>query len=330
MVEADNGRSSGDRTDATGRRVTRTADTLARYRKIQLSIVRQAAVALGQEAISLDAAIRWFEGGHGRWSASTIRIYAAALTQAREDAGRAPAIDRVVSGHPAFARPRPRKGGPKRTSARKRRSCPYAEISSVRAALLGRDGDSPHPDCRLLAQLLFHGCLLGLRPCEWSSARVVGTRLIVRSAKATNGRACGPEREIDLLGPYEHPIVLLDLADLICAMSRLPFAEPDRRRAFGRLAARLDRACHRAGVARISLYTPRHIALSSAKRVMTPAEVAALAGHAVDRTAAQHYAKRRTGWRRKAIPARPTGDTVARVRVSGRIRRSDPTPGHTR
>lgn len=330
MIEADDGRSSGDRMDATGRRVTRTADTLARYRTIQLSIVRQAAVALGQEAISLDAAIRWFEGGHGRWSASTIRIYAAALTQALADAGRAPAIDRFDAGQPALARPHPREGGPKRTSARKRRSCPYAEIASVRAALLERDGESPHPDDRLLAKLLFHGCLLGLRPCEWASARVVGARLIVRNAKTSNNRACGPEREIDLLGPYEDPIVRWDLADLIGAMARLPVEETGRRRAFGRLAARLNRACRRAGVARISLYTPRHIALSSAKRVMTPAEVAALAGHAVDRTAAQHYAKRRTGWRRKAIPARPTGDTVARVRVSGRIRRSDPTPGHTR
>lgn len=317
-----------DRSDATKRRVTRTTDTTEAYRKNFKGLVRLAeAASVRVDPLAVAGTLSWFVTQHERWSPATIRVYAATVNQAIDDAIAAgtysSAEGEVLRISLDTERPRPRLTGPKRTSARKRRSCRLSEIQAVRAVLLG-DGQMPcHPDASVVAQLLFHGSLLALRPCEWARARVDGTRLIVRNAKATNGRACGEVRTIELLGPYTNPVVRANLVALIAAMRDRAATAIKAKRAMGRLSTRLARACQQAGVARLSLYTLRHIGLASAKRVMTVAEVAAFAGHATDRTAGQHYAKRRSGWRLRQRPARPSFDTVERVRITGKTKRPE-------
>lgn len=318
------------RIDATKRLVTRTDETVEAYRTAFEGLVRCAgATSLGTDALA--GTLAWFVSQHERWSPTTIRVYAASVHQAIDDAvatGNYSSVDgEVLRTALDIKRPRPRLTGPRRTSARKRRSCRPNEIQAVRAVLLG-DGQMPsHSDNAVVAQLLFHGSLLGLRPCEWAHARVEGTLLIVRNAKCTNGRACGEIRTIELLGPYANPIARENLVTLITAMNDRAATGIEAKRAMGRLSARLDRACQKAGVARISLYTLRHIALASAKQVMTVAEVAAFAGHAADRTAGQHYAKRRSGWRLKQRPGRPSFDTVGRVRITAKTTRFESAVG---
>jgi integrase len=275
--------------------------------------------------------VAWFADQHERWSPATIRVYAAALHQTVEFAMSAgdlgSDVGKAVLTRLSIERPRPRLTGPKRTSARKRRSCPLKEIGKVRAVLLGEGQTPGHPDDVVVAQLLFHNSLLGLRPCEWARAQVEGTHLIIQNAKATNGRACGTERTIELLGPYADHVVRANLISLIEAMRCRPATGIAGKHAMGRLSARLNRACQRAKITRISLYTLRHSALASAKQLMTTAEVAAFAGHAVDRTAGQHYAKRRSGWRLKQVPGRPSPDTVERVRITGKAHRPERSAG---
>src|SRR3546814_3593759 len=50
-----------------------------------------------------------------------------------------------------------------------------------------------------------------------------------------------------------------------------------------------------------TLYSLRHQLLADAKRTLTQPEVAAIAGHASDATAGQHYGRRRSGVRAPAV-----------------------------
>src|SRR3546814_19040120 len=65
-----------------------------------------------------------------------------------------------------------------------------------------------------------------------------------------------------------------------------------------------------------TLYSLRHQLLADAKLTLTQPEVAAIAGHASDATAGQHYGRRRSGVRAPAVAPSP-GD-VAPVRSEER------------
>jgi integrase len=86
-----------------------------------------------------------------------------------------------------------------------------------------------------------------------------------------------------------------------------------------RLASRLARICKCLGIARVSLYTLRHVGMATAKSWMAPEEVAASAGHASVHTAMTHYAKRRTGWVGLRLAGRPSPASVARVRGAAQV-----------
>jgi hypothetical protein len=147
------------RTDATGRPVTRTPQTIAAYRKRYLSLCRLA----GRHPKDLAAVVGWFGGEHERWVPSTVKQYRAALIQAIEDAAPAGAEELLAGLKPG---PLPRKSGAPKTSARKRKSIPEAEFTLLINAL--RAGN--HPDDRLAARLINHNVRLFLRPSEWRTA----------------------------------------------------------------------------------------------------------------------------------------------------------------
>lgn len=86
------------------------------------------------------------------------------------------------------------------------------------------------------------------------------------------------------------------------------------------LRPRLARVCKRCGVRRVSLYTLRRVGIATAKAWMTPAEVAAAAGHASTRTAPAHYAKRRHGWGDVRLAGLPTAASIQAVRQVGNPR----------
>jgi hypothetical protein len=154
---------------------------------------------------------------------------------------------------------------------------------------------------------------VGLRPCEWLNATIVGHKLHVVNAKGGNGRAMGGVRSIGL---GSLPVKIAALVTHLIGQVRLLFAEASRnwRKVLGRLGERLARVCARIGIRRWSLYTTRHAAIANWKRAgLSDAEISALAGHSSTRTARQHYAGGRHGWTADFACARPDPDFVAAI-----------------
>jgi integrase len=301
--------------DATRREVSRTKATTSAYRARYARLLRSA----GVESPDYDGLVRvvdWFATQHGRWAPATISQYRAALSQAIEDITPKLAMKTVekLSGR-LKPGPSPRRGGARRTSARKRKSLPRAEF----VRLIRQLKSGSHPDDALAARLLSHNVLLFLRPVEWQTAIIQDGALVVKNAKATNGRSIGNERRRDL-GDYGKAGVA-NLCDLLATL---------RARAkkagslWARLASRIARACKQIGIGRVSPYTTRHVGMANAKAWMSPAEVAASAGHKTTATSTSHYAKRRSGWGSdiKRV-ARPSVDDVEKVIRSPKSSRSE-------
>ena len=296
------------RVDRTGLLVTRTPETVAAYRERY----RRLAVQAGVDRENLEGVIQWFIGEHNRWAPSTISQYTATLIQAIEDAGESAANLLTFRDW----RPRPRVSGPPQTSARKRKSVPKLEF----VRLLDFLRLSHHPDDRLVAQWLNHNVRLFLRPSEWLTATIEKTQLVVENGKATNGRAHGTHRHVELQG-YGHHLVR-DLAALLVVLKDRASKAKSLKHLWGSLAARIARACKKIHIKRVSLYTMRHVGVANAKCRMSPEEVSALAGHKTTATATTHYAKRRTGWRiQLSGVARPSAEDVAKVVRSEKVSR---------
>lgn len=255
----------------------------------------------------IENVIDWFLSRDGRWAASTVRQYRAALYCALASMGLQPSergrLERLVAKGPA-----PRVGGPKKTSARKRKSLrPDEGVKLVKYL-----SDTKCPDDALLSYYISIGLALFLRPSEYLNAHVRGRLLYVKNAKATNGRANGEYRKLDLakLGKDR----LVTLARFLQSWRKAAESAGGWPVLHGRLSARLARVCRKLKIRRVSLYTIRHVGMATAKLHLEPHEVAAAAGHASVVTAITHYAKRRTGWRQLKCVCRPTLDSVAGVR----------------
>jgi integrase len=168
------------------------------------------------------------------------------------------------------------------------------------------------------------GRLYGLRPGEWQHAamsRVDGQlTLTVRNAKHTNGRGNGPVRtlQLDRMIPVELNDIreMLEMVDDITG--EMPFASLQKR--VSEYLHDIVRQVLKPGGGAVAtwptLYPLRHQLLADAKRTLTQPEVAAIAGHASDATAGQHYGRRRSGVRAPAVAPSP-GD-VATVRRRAR------------
>jgi hypothetical protein len=291
------------RKDATGRSVDRTIDTENSYR----NRYRNLCGCAGEDPINLEGAIDWFVGRHDHWSTATIRQYRACLVLAIEEAKRTPEALEELLGR-LNQGPRPRKFGPRRTSALKRRSIPRRLFRR----LIRRLVDDRHPDDMLAARLLSHNVILFMRPGEWLWATIRGNVLTIKNGKATNGRALGTHRQLDLRDYGESGVG--DLSDLLASLkSRAKDAESFRR-LWAKLASRIARACKRIRIKRLAPYSTRHVGMATAKTWMSPAEVAASAGHKTTATATSHYARRQTGWRNKRLRvAHPMPEAVAQV-----------------
>lgn len=293
-----------ERTDATGRVVTRSAATETAYRARYPRLCEAARLAPD----NIQEIVEWFCGRHDCWAPATINQYRAVIVQAIEDTPRL-STDEVDDLLDRLAiRPIPRRKGPARTSRRKRKSVPRQEFDRLLERLVKGD----HPDDRLAARFLGHNVRLFLRPMEWLMATIANGFLIIRNAKSTNGRSHGTHRRLDLRD-YDSERTK-DLVSLLLALRKRAAEAKSIARFWGKLAARIARACEKIGIKRISLYTTRHVGMANAKSWMSPEEVAAVAGHKTTATATAHYAKRRTGWHIKlqGVP-RPVVDDVQRV-----------------
>lgn len=206
-----------------------------------------------------------------------------------------------------------------RTSATKQKGFKQVDFDRLLAYLNANVGR--HRFANALRTWLLASRLTGLRPSEWEHAGLaeIGGRpcLIVKNGKATNRRANGTFRTLDLSAT--------STADVEAVHEILAMLEGyEREMSFGRLQAalthymkRATRACFGSRKTYPTLYSARHQFAADAKSSgWTQEEVAALLGHASDDTAGRHYARARSG--QSSIRVAPIGPEIQTVRVKAR------------
>ncbi|MBZ0163755.1 MAG: hypothetical protein K8H74_13720 [Notoacmeibacter sp.] len=201
-------------------------------------------------------------------------------------------LSQVLEGGPA---PRPR-NAPKRGAAKKRKAVRDEWIEK----LLGHLAASTAPDDLFLHDWIVFTLQFFPRPSEWPTAKVAlfwfdrPPMWCIRfvNGKHSNGRAHGDHRYLALARELHDREPLARFVDEV---ARRVWAAGSFERFRDRLAARLARVCRQLRIPRLSLYAFRHKGMARAKYQMSAVEVAYAAGHATDRTATTHYARRRTG-----------------------------------
>lgn len=206
-----------------------------------------------------------------------------------------------------------------RTSARKQKTFKKADFEKVIAYLQKHVGK--HRYARTLSTWLKASRLTGLRPSEWEHADLTQLRstpaLVIRNAKATNGRANGEERTLllDLL-THEELGVIQDMIEMLEGYStEIPFAKLQK--LLGDYMNRATRQCFGKRQKYPTLYSNRHQFSADAKMSgHSKAEVAALLGQASDETAGIHYARKVSG--EAPIKVSPLQSEVKTVRIRSR------------
>ncbi|MDR5809101.1 site-specific integrase [Caballeronia sp. LZ019] len=281
---------------------TRTEDTITKYLRRAHQILSRMAreMWLHEDAYPApDDVIAYMERHASEWKWATFRQYQASIA-CRYD------IEFERTQYPLFAKaaeqiralswanckPESEVG---QTSSRKRKGVPKRDYDALIAKLSNpaKGGDYS----RRAALWLKAAVSTGLRPCEWreASLSVDGEELIVKNAKATNGRGTGLSRSVPV-HPDDLEVVRAHLESLNALLAtRLTFAQVHEC-----CAGALRRACRSLwpndSKRRYALYSARHQFAANAKAVKSQEEVAELLGHHSVRTARRHYARRRSAW----------------------------------
>lgn len=288
--------------------MSRTSATEKEYtHRVALAIQRMTPV-FGHTPTPLEA-VSWLAGNKPRWSRATWRKMRAAFLfwldkSPSRDMREAAMLLREETSDGC------RKRG--RTSS----SLRIKNNSEQRfAAILQALAKMPGTVAAITRIWMILGDLTGLRPHEWCHASIVedeGKLLLrVRNSKNTNNRAHGTFRH-------------LDISDIDTAMQnsiRLfagSMAEIHHRGEYPRcydacrkLLLRLNKRLYPYEQQRVQLYTARHRFTSEMKTRFTLPEIAAMMGHATDRTATLHYARPASRGRRQV---RPISQEVQRIR----------------
>lgn len=203
-----------------------------------------------------------------------------------------------------------------RTSQKKSKSIPLERLTKILASL--DEADSKRKWAAELRDFLLTILYTGMRPVETSTARIVddavlGKLLVVRNAKATNGRGNGEYRQLNLNDmPYDRLAVIArhikraneahvagGYRALFKGCSKLLFS------LVRKLFPQLER--------RPTLYSARHQFIANAKAEgLSQLEIAAMAGHNSEDTSKHHYARARHGHSR--VRARPTESSKQGIR----------------
>ncbi len=176
---------------------------------------------------------------------------------------------------------------------------------------------------RSLEQFLDGALATGLRPCEWRNAEVAAPeegfalKLVVRNAKFGNERAHGETRTLRWSAPSPEMQASVEW----CVGKARSFATKEEYDCFVKALAELLRNIDRKffeGKSHIAPSSARHEFAAMAKLIYSPAEVAALMGHAVDTTPTGYGRAKKTGSGRFASKLRaalPVPDPVEVARV---------------
>ncbi|ANT62955.1 hypothetical protein AYJ57_20990 (plasmid) [Salipiger sp. CCB-MM3] len=213
----------------------------------------------------------------------------------------------------------------KRTSAMKEKKFPKAEMDMVFAYLQYKSRSKMAPILRDWLEATVH---TGLRPVEWRATAFQSYQdpktkrrycwLYVLNAKATNARGNGVVRTLDL---SELPSPIMNAVARMSSRG-LEWHEEGR---FDNVKSQVGQLLYTIGEdifprrkKHFSLYSCRHQFVANMKSVLEPAEVSALSGHVVTRTAREFYGRAQSAWGIDDIGphARPIAEEVATVQQS--------------
>ncbi|MGX9960633.1 hypothetical protein ACW0US_17945 [Xanthomonas euvesicatoria] len=258
-------------------------------------------------------------------SKRTWQLYKAAIG-AQFEAAIADAPDRVVSQEFEFALQKlsaERQTGAltrgRRTSALKAKGVSTEDFHTLTKYIERNVGQ--HKRARALLVTCHATQLVGLRPSEWLGADKVSrdgrTYLVVKNAKATNGRGNGETRSLDLTDCTPEQVDWIDRMLELVDGHRAPGEYAELQKALGQYICWAARKALSRRKRYPSLYSFRHQFAADAKLASiqagdTKAAVAALMGHGSEATAGRNYAKSKAGRSGSAI--RPLQSQVATVR----------------
>lgn len=199
-----------------------------------------------------------------------------------------------------------------KTSALRKKSYSNKEVELIISNL--RCSRSKY--AKILIKWITHGIITGLRPHEWCHAEVCYQEekvyLRVKNGKHTNGRGNGETRHLDIT---KYPQNIIQSISTFSSYMAEQYEKGEYEKVYTGCQVLLCRTNRMLGFEdkRIQLYSPRHRFSSETKKVMSPSEVAALLGHATDKTATMHYGKAR--YARGGVVPEPVQAEVGTVRA---------------
>ena len=254
------------------------------------------------------------------WSPSTWRQYKAAVLSVFRGTGSEEDENALDQLHQTA---QPTKLETRCTSAQRQKSLPPADMASLVGRLRRRRSRYAAP---LMTYFVAAG-VTGLRPGEWPGAAWDETSqtLIVRNAKHDDQRAHGPTRTIDLSDQSTEILAMVEAWLGWVAGECRQGTYASSMEAMQKLLYRVSRALWPARETYPMLYSTRHQSVANWKRASLSQEVmAALLGHASDRTASEHYGRRAAGAKglrpgdTNLAPPRASSEEIQRVRTRAR------------
>lgn len=196
-------------------------------------------------------------------------------------------------------------GVAERTSAHKAKSITHEQFTSVLRDLPRLTHSSY---VRQLAAWLVASMATGLRPSEWEAATLSyvtdpkatrGKRvyLHVANAKATNGRANGERRTLELTNLSDDGLEAVERFVEVATDWAHDGAFMKNKAACSRILRNISKTAFRSQNGKLlTLYTFRHQFVANMKTIYPAEELAALLGHSTADTQGSWYGKKRSGW----------------------------------
>jgi integrase len=297
-----------------------TTKTKFAYINRTTNLVRRAKDESNVSSLTALQLAEWLIAKRGDLSKSTWRQYKAAVFYEfeRQLIKRPSLSNNITTARDNLKNTPPPVGRPKikKTAAKKAKKISEEDLITLFDYLVNensRNGESS-------IQWLLSGLWTGLRPCEWERAFYIPStgQLIVVNAKATQGRAHGANRTINLQGLDNEQLEIIEmhLENVRKAKLRLEkngksgfeqFYEQCRQRLF-----RANRKLWPKRKQNITLYTARHQFAANAKfNGLSKVVIAALMGHKSTDTQDSHYSRKSSG--RSGFQVTANEKDVARV-----------------
>ncbi|MEH2506375.1 integrase [Bradyrhizobium sp. AZCC 1578] len=267
-------------------------------------------------------AVLWFLSCDGRWSESYIRLVAAALGQLvelfvmMELIRDNPESEKSLLWRLKYDRPKPAEkikrsqksrqvarqkqvAAKRKKRAKLRKSIPMRELRSLIRYFRSKRDEFSH----WIVGYIILASRVGWRPGEILVLEREGNILRADAEKRSNQRGLADNCEIDI-SIYFEKSGLIKKASLASELDKW-IANTRKWHDYGRsklqdnVNSRLATACKKLKIKRVCTYTFRHFAISCLKASgFSRAEIAVIVNHATDRTATEHYGKRRHGFKR--------------------------------